>query len=100
MRTPLNSILGFTRLILDGLCDSRDEERELLRDVYSSAEHLLTIVNDLLDVARIEAGKLRLTRDTVDLKSVIQEAKAVVSVQAATKHLTLIDETEPSPCPW
>ena len=60
LRTPLNSILGFTRLILDGLCDSRDEERELLRDVYSSAEHLLSIVNDLLDVAKIEAGKLRL----------------------------------------
>jgi len=99
LRTPLNSILGFTRLILDGLCDSRDEERELLRDVYSSAEHLLTIVNDLLDVAKIEAGKLRLAPGTVDLKSVIQEAKAVVSLQAAAKHLTLIDETEASPLP-
>jgi signal transduction histidine kinase/ActR/RegA family two-component response regulator len=99
LRTPLNSILGFTRLILDGLCDSRDEERELLRDVYSSAEHLLTIVNDLLDVARIEAGKLRLTRDAVDLKAVIHEAKAVVGVQAAAKHLTFIDETEASPLP-
>ncbi len=94
LRTPLNSILGFTRLILDGLCENRDEERELLRDVYSSAEHLLSIVNDLLDVAKIEAGKLRLVPDRVDLNAVIQEAKAVVSVQAATKHLTLIDETE------
>ncbi len=99
LRTPLNSILGFTRLILDGLCDSRDEERELLRDVYSSAEHLLSIVNDLLDVAKIEAGKLRLVPGTVDLKSVIQEAKAVVSVQATAKHLTLIDETEGLPLP-
>jgi signal transduction histidine kinase len=99
LRTPLNSILGFTRLILDGLCDSRDEERELLRDVYSSAEHLLSIVNDLLDVAKIEAGKLRLAPETVDLKSVIQEAKAVVSVQAAAKHLTLVDETEAAPLP-
>ena len=90
LRTPLNSILGFSRLILDGLCDSRDEERELLRDVYSSAEHLLSIVNDLLDVAKIEAGKLRLTPDAFDLKSVIQEAKAVVGVQAAGKHLTLV----------
>ncbi len=89
LRTPLNSILGFTRLILDGLCDSRDEERELLRDVYSSAEHLLSIVNDLLDVAKIEAGKLRLAPDTVDLKSVDPEAKAVVSVQVAAKHLTI-----------
>ena len=99
LRTPLNSILGFSRLILDGLCDSRDEERELLRDVYSSAEHLLSIVNDLLDVAKIEAGKLRLAPDTVDMKAVIQEAKAVVGVQAAAKHLTFIDETEESPLP-
>jgi signal transduction histidine kinase len=99
LRTPLNSILGFTRLILDGLCDSRDEERELLRDVYSSAEHLLSIVNDLLDVGRIEAGKLRLALEAVDLKTVIQEAKAVVSVQTASKHLTLIDETEALPLP-
>jgi len=99
LRTPLNSILGFTRLILDGLCDSRDEERELLRDVYSSAEHLLSIVNDLLDVARIEAGKLRLAPAVVDLKTVIHEAKSVVSVQTAAKHLTLVDETEASPLP-
>ncbi len=94
LRTPLNSILGFTRLILDGLCENHDEERELLSDVYSSAKHLLSIVNDLLDVAKIEAGKLRLVPDRVDLKAVIQEAKSVVSVQAAAKHLTLIDESE------
>ncbi len=100
LRTPLNSILGFTRLILDGLCDSRDEECELLRDVYSSAEHLLSIVNDLLDVAKIEAGKLRLAPDTVDLKTVIREVKAVVSLQATAKHLTVIDETEASSLPF
>jgi signal transduction histidine kinase/FixJ family two-component response regulator len=94
LRTPLNSILGFTRLILDGLCDNPKEERELLRDVFSSAEHLLSIVNDLLDVAKIEAGKLRLVAERVDLTSVIKEAKTVVGVQAAAKHLTIVDETE------
>ena len=99
LRTPLNSILGFTRLILDGLCENRDEESELLRDVYSSAEHLLSIVNDLLDVAKIEAGKLRLSPDVVDLKRVIAEAKSVVNVQATAKHLTLVDETESLPLP-
>jgi len=94
LRTPLNSILGFSRLILDGLCETREEERELLRDVLSSAEHLLSIVNDLLDVAKIEAGKLRLNPEPVDLKAVLQEAKAAVAVQVASKHLTFIDETE------
>jgi signal transduction histidine kinase len=99
LRTPLNSILGFTRLILDGLFENPEEERELLRDVLSSAEHLLSIVNDLLDVAKIEAGKLRLVPEPVDLKSVIVEAKAVVSVQVAAKHLMIVDETESSPLP-
>ena len=94
LRTPLNSILGFSRLILDGLCETRDEERELLRDVLSSAEHLLSIVNDILDIAKIEAGKLRMNLEAVDLKSMIQDAKSVVSVQIAAKHLTFVDETE------
>lgn len=99
LRTPLNSILGFTRLILDGLCETRDEEKELLRDVLTSAEHLLSIVNDILDIAKIEAGKLRLNPAPVDLKAIFQEAKAVVAVQAAAKHLTLVDETDPQDLP-
>lgn len=94
LRTPLNSILGFTRLILDGLCDSREEERELLRDVLQSAEHLLSIVNDLLDVAKIEAGKFRLISEPVDLKAALQEAKSVLAVQAGSKRLAVVDETE------
>ncbi len=99
LRTPLNSILGFTRLILDGLCGSREEERELQRDILRSAEHLLAIVNDVLDVAKIEAGKLRLTSEPVDLKSVLAEAKSVIAVQAAEKNLTLVDETEKQELP-
>lgn len=97
LRTPLNSILGFTRLVLDGLCETPAEERELMRDVLRSAEHLLTIVNDILDIARIEAGKLKMHLQSVDLRPILDEAKAVVAVQAAPKHLTLIDETEELP---
>ena len=94
LRTPLNSILGFTRLILDGLCETPEEERELLRDVVRSAEHQLSIVNDILDIAKIEAGKTRLNLEAVDLRSILTEAKAVIALHAANKHLTLVDETE------
>jgi signal transduction histidine kinase/CheY-like chemotaxis protein len=97
LRTPLNSILGFTRLILDGLCETPEEERELQRDVLRSAEHLLVIVNDILDIAKIEAGKLRMVMEPVDLRPIINEAKAVVAVQAGTKHLTIVDETQALP---
>jgi len=94
LRTPLNSILGFTRLILDGLCETPEEERELMRDVLRSGEHLLSIVNDILDIAKIEAGKLKMNLESVDLRPIINEAKAVVGVQAANKHLTVVDETQ------
>jgi signal transduction histidine kinase/CheY-like chemotaxis protein len=94
LRTPLNSILGFTRLILDGLCANRQEEHELQRDILRSAEHLLSIVNDILDVAKIEAGKLRLNPEPVDLKAVFREVKAALGYQVEAKNLTLVDETE------
>lgn len=93
LRTPLNSILGFTRLILDGFCKNEDEERELMRDVYDSAQHLLTIVNDILDVARIEAGKLKLNPEEVALRPLLDQVMAVVAVQAEAKKLKLVDET-------
>ncbi len=93
LRTPLNSILGFTKLILDGLCHSRDEERELMREVFTSAQHLLDIVNDILDIARIEAGKLMMRPEPVELRSVFDHVLAVVSVQADEKRLRIVDET-------
>jgi len=93
LRTPLNSILGFTKLILDGLCKTPEEERELLRDVYTSAQHLLEIVNDILDVAKIEAGKLHLQLQPVPLRRVFEQVLDVIRVQAQGKKLKLVDET-------
>ena len=94
LRTPLNSIMGFTRLILDGFCKNKEEERELMRDVYDSAQHLLTIVNDILDVAKIEAGMLKLNPEQVELRPLLDQVLAVTSVQAEAKHLKLLDETQ------
>jgi signal transduction histidine kinase len=99
LRTPLNSILGFTRLILDGLCENPEEERELQRDILRSAEHLLSIVNDILDIAKIEAGKLRINLEAVDLRPIFSEARATVAVQAANKHLMFVDETDQQALP-
>lgn len=60
LRTPLNSILSFRKLVLDGLCTTSEEENEVLRDAFSSGQLLLRLVNDLLDISCIEAGKLAL----------------------------------------
>jgi signal transduction histidine kinase len=93
LRTPLNSILGFTKLILDGLCKSRKEEEELLRDVFASARHLLGLVNDLLDIARIEADQMTLHLEEVNPRHVLDSTLPLVSVLAASKGLDLQDTT-------
>jgi signal transduction histidine kinase len=93
LRTPLNSILGFTKLILDGLCRDPQEEREVLRDVYASAQHLLGIVNDILDIGRIEAGKLMLHIQEVNPRDILDSTLPLAAVQAAEKQLELRDET-------
>jgi len=93
LRTPLNSILSFTKMVLDGLCISPEEEKEVLRDVFSSGQLLLRLVNDLLDISAIEAGKLALDVEELDPRAVLDSTLPLVAVQAASKSLQLIDET-------
>lgn len=93
LRTPLNSILSFTKLVLDGLCTGPEEEKEVLRDVFSSGQLLLRLVNDLLDISCIEAGKLALTLEPIDPRAIFDSTLPLVAVQAASKDLRLVDET-------
>jgi signal transduction histidine kinase len=93
LRTPLNSILSFTKMVLDGLCTDPQEEKEVLRDVFSSGQLLLRLVNDLLDISAIEAGKLPLDIEELDPRAVLDSTLPLVAVQAASKSLRLIDET-------
>jgi len=93
LRTPLNSILSFTKLVLDGLCTDPQEEKEVLRDVFSSGQLLLRLVNDLLDISVIEAGKLALTLEPIDPRAILDSTLPLVAMQAASKDLQLVDET-------
>jgi signal transduction histidine kinase len=93
LRTPLNSILGFTKLILDGLTKDREEEKGLLRDVFTSAQHLLGLVNDILDIGRVEAGKIALNLQVLNPRPAIESSLALVAVQAIEKDLKIRDET-------
>ena len=58
LRTPLNGMIGFLQLVLDGMCDSPEEERDFQRQALQCSRHLLGLINDVLDIAKIEAGKL------------------------------------------
>ncbi|WP_017294411.1 sensor histidine kinase [Geminocystis herdmanii] len=88
LRTPLNGILGFLKLILDDMTDSREEEIEFLDQAYNSALHLLNLINDILDIAKIEAGKLEFNLDTISLQKIYQDIEKFASTQAQKKNLS------------
>ena len=79
LRTPLNGIIGCLRLVKDGFCDDREEEQDFLQRADDAAIHLLGIINDVLDLAKIEAGKLSVEIEPVDLRKLLNE---VINLQA------------------
>ena len=90
LRTPLNAILGFTGTLLMKLPGSLTEEQERqLQIVRSSATHLLSLINDILDLAKIESGKHELTLEPVSVEAVVAEATASLAASAAEKGLEL-----------
>ena len=92
LRTPLTSIIGFSRLILDGYVRTAAEQRELTADVHRSALQLLALVDDILDLSRIEADRLELVLEPVDLADLVTEVTASTRVQADHKGLALVEE--------
>jgi PAS domain S-box-containing protein len=99
LRTPLNGMIGFLQLVLDGMCDSPEEERDFLKQALHCSRHLLGLINDVLDIAKIEAGKLTLDVERVELQSVFDEVYTLTHVQAAQKGLELRFEAHPDPPP-
>jgi two-component system sensor histidine kinase BarA len=89
LRTPLNGIIGSIRCVMDGFCNSEEEEKEYLQQADKAAVHLLEIIDDILSIAKIEAGKLSVNPEPVDLHQIINE---VINLQTASlqgKHLKL-----------
>jgi signal transduction histidine kinase len=89
LRTPLNAILGFGRLIADGLIEDRDELHEAAEDIVASGELLLAQVNDLLDMARVGAGRMTMTLEPVDLATVVRSSERVLAPLVAAKRQEL-----------
>ena len=94
IRTPMNAILGFSEL-LHGLV--RDErQKSYLSAIASSGKTLLTIINDILDLSKIEAGRLELQYDSISLGTVLQEIRQIFSQKAEQKDLDLLLEIDPA----
>ncbi len=89
LRNPLHIIINCIRLVRDGLCDNREEELEFLKRADDTAIHLLSIINDLLDISKIEAGKLSVVIEPIDLRQILLEVINLQSVNVQQKGLQL-----------
>ncbi len=96
LRTPLNSILGFTGILLQGLAGPLNEEQQKqLAMVQTSARHLLALINDVLDISKIEAGELKIEKAAFDLADLIGEVTASARPLVEKKGLDLSVEVSP-----
>jgi PAS domain S-box-containing protein len=88
LRTPLNGILGFAEFLVDGKPGKLNaKQMEYLGDILNSGRHLLQVINDVLDLAKVEAGKMELNLETFPLGKAIEEVRAVVKPMAQKKHI-------------
>lgn len=87
LRTPLNGIIGSIRCVMDGFCNSEQEEKEYLQQADNAAVHLLEIIDDILSIAKIEAGKLSVNPEPVDLHQIINEVINLQTASLQRKHL-------------
>jgi signal transduction histidine kinase len=92
LRTPLNSIIGFSRVILKGIDgDITDTQRQDLTSIYNSGQHLLGLINDVLDLSKIEAGKMEMQLDNVNLLELINSVRSTAVGLVKDKPIKLVN---------
>ena len=90
LRTPLNSIVGFTEVVLDKqVGDLNTDQEEYLTDVLQSSRHLLSLINDILDLSKVEAGKMELSLSRVDLKGLMERSLVIIKEKALKHRIAL-----------
>jgi predicted ATPase/signal transduction histidine kinase/CheY-like chemotaxis protein len=99
LRTPLNAILGFSS-VLGGNSAATPDQKEKLAIINRSGEHLLSMINDILDLSKIEAGRIDLEETPFDLVALIKEISAMIQSRAGEKGLSFVLETEPVTLPY
>jgi signal transduction histidine kinase/CheY-like chemotaxis protein/ligand-binding sensor domain-containing protein/HPt (histidine-containing phosphotransfer) domain-containing protein len=98
LRTPMNGVLGLTSLLLDTRLDQA--QRRFAEGIHRSADSLLAIVNDILDLSKLEVHKLKLDPVESDLIAVVEETLEVLAARAAGKGIELLFDVPPLPLPW
>jgi PAS domain S-box-containing protein len=90
LRTPLNAIIGFSEVLGDGLLgDLTEKQLRFIGDIFKSGKHLLSLINDILDLSKVEAGKMLLDLGMVEISSLLGNSLSIVKGQAAVRHVKL-----------
>ena len=93
LRTPLNAIIGFAEILRDEIIGPiRPEQRELVVDIHTSGRHLLNMINDILDLSKIEAGTMDLDFETFSVVDAMEEVNTIVNALASKKQIQLAQE--------
>jgi len=96
LRTPLNAVLGFSEVLLERMFgDINERQEEYLRDIHSSGQHLLELLNEILDLSKVEAGRMELDYARFDLRDLLEGAVLMLRERAATRRIDLRVEVEP-----
>ncbi|MDB4873663.1 MAG: hypothetical protein JWM41_109 [Gemmatimonadetes bacterium] len=90
LRTPLNAIIGFSEVLGDGLMGAMtDQQRGYIGDIFKAGKHLLSLINDILDLSKVEAGKMLLDLESVQLAPLLVNSLSIIKGQAATRHVSV-----------
>jgi two-component system cell cycle sensor histidine kinase PleC len=97
LRTPLNAIMGFSEVMEKELLGpiGNDTYREYAQNIYSSGDHLLCIINEILDLSRIEAGRYDLHEETISLVEIAEDCERLVKIRADAKTLQVVEDFAP-----
>jgi two-component system, cell cycle sensor histidine kinase PleC len=97
LRTPLNAILGFSEVMQAELFGAHKvpSYKEYSKDIHSSGQHLLTLINEILDLSRVEAGRYELKAEPVELNAVVDECRHLIALRAKKRDITVIESSEP-----
>ena len=97
LRTPLNSIIGFTELMHDGKVGPLNaDQKEYMGDILTSSRHLLQLINDVLDLSKVESGKMEFRPEPVELGRLIGEVRDILRSIAGNKHIAITSEVVPA----
>jgi PAS domain S-box-containing protein len=90
LRTPLNAIIGFSEVLKDGLIgDMTEQQRGFIGDIFNSGKHLLLLINDILDLSKVEAGKMLLDLELLQINSLLENSLSIIREKAASRQIRL-----------